>query len=109
MTGPGAGHEMDPDTVRSGAAKYGPLADDLTDAGKKLESALEAIGACWGDDEGGKAFAKDYEPAAENCVDAFGDLAKALRGVAKNVKAAADAVDGTHEDAADAIKKTGQV
>lgn len=106
MTGPG--HEMDPDTVRSGAGKFIPAGDALKDAGTKLKSALDALGNCWGNDESGQAFAKDYEPAAKNCTEAFGSLSQALKDVAKSVKDAADATEGIHTDAAQAVKSQGQ-
>ncbi|AIJ27138.1 WXG100 family type VII secretion target [Amycolatopsis methanolica] len=109
MTGAGTGHEMDPDTVRSGAGKFPPAGDDLKAAGAALKAALEAQGACWGNDESGQAFAKDYEPAAKNCTEAFGSLSQALKDVAKAVKDAADATEGTHKDAEKVIKNTGQV
>ncbi|GAB3573994.1 hypothetical protein GCM10027445_34150 [Amycolatopsis endophytica] len=109
MTGPGTGHDMDADTVRSGAGKYPPVGDLLKEAGDKLKAALEAQGACWGDDESGQAFAKDYTPAAKNCTEAFGSLDQALKNLAKSVKEAADATEGTHKDAEKVIKNTGQV
>lgn len=109
MTGAGAGHEMDPDTVRSGAGKFPPAGDLLKQAGEALKTALAAQGACWGNDESGQAFAKDYEPAAKNCTEAFGSLSQALKDVAKAVKDAADATEGTHKDAEKVIKNTGQV
>ncbi|GHF10877.1 hypothetical protein GCM10017786_50690 [Amycolatopsis deserti] len=104
MTGPGTGHDMDPDTVRSGAGKFPPAGDDLKAAGDALKAALAAQGACWGNDESGQAFAKDYEPAAKNCVEAFGSLDKALKDVAKAVKSAADATEGTHTEAGKAVR-----
>jgi uncharacterized protein YukE len=107
MTGPG--HEMDPDTVRSGAGKFIPAADDLKDAGAKLKAALEALCNCWGNDESGQAFAKDYEPAAKNCVEACGSLSQACKDVSKSVKEAADATEGIHTDAAQAVKSQGQL
>ncbi|NIH77687.1 hypothetical protein [Amycolatopsis viridis] len=109
MTGPGTGHDMDPDTVRSGAGKFPHAGDLLKQAGEALEAALAAQGACWGDDESGQAFAKDYEPAAKNCVAAFAGLDQALKDVAKAVKAAADATEGAHKEAEKVIKRQGRI
>ncbi|GGM88453.1 hypothetical protein GCM10011609_26500 [Lentzea pudingi] len=81
------------DEVRSGAGSFGVAAEMLADAGTTLSSALSAQGACWGGDESGQQFSKDYVPAAEGTLKAFGQLAEAIQAI----KTALNETANTHQ------------
>jgi hypothetical protein len=91
----GQGFTLEPDSARRGAAKFGTAADQLGDAAMALANALSAAGVCWGGDESGNEFAKDYVPGSEGAVKAFASIAEGLRGMQKNVEATADSVENT--------------
>jgi uncharacterized protein YukE len=106
MTGGGTRVTMDPDVVRDGATKLGPAADQLTAAGRALQTAVDSLGQCWGTDESGNQFAHEYVPAAQQATQAFGQLAQALLSVQKELSAVADTQQNT--DAANAQNITSQ-
>jgi uncharacterized protein YukE len=99
---------MDPDVVRDGATKFAPAADQLTAAGSALQSAVNSLGQCWGADESGHQFAHDYVPAAQQAMQAFGQLAQALLTVRQNLSGIADAQQGTDTAAAQNISSQGR-
>jgi uncharacterized protein YukE len=99
---------MDPDAVRDGATKFGPAADQLTDAGAALQTVVDSLGQCWGTDDSGKQFAKDYVPAAQQAMQAFGQLSQALLTVQQKLSAVADSQQGTDSAAAQNISSQGR-
>jgi uncharacterized protein YukE len=99
----GSGYEMDPDAVKTGAGRFGPVADGLADAKSELENALNSIGECWGNDDSGKEFAKDYVPGSKQAVEAFALLAETIRGMRKNIESGADAHQNTNQSAKNII------
>lgn len=90
MTG---GFRIQVDEVRAGAGSFGVAAEMLADAGNTLSGALSAQGACWGGDESGQQFSKDYVPAAEGTLKAFGQLAEAIQAI----KTALNETANTHQ------------
>jgi uncharacterized protein YukE len=103
----GSGYTMDPDAVKDGAGKFGPVADQLDDATTALTNAIHSLGNCWGDDDSGKEFAKDYVPGSQQAVDAFGSLAESIRGMQKNITDGAAAHQNTNEAAKNTISGKG--
>ncbi|SER23022.1 hypothetical protein [Lentzea albida] len=91
MTG---GFRIQLDEVRAGAGGFGVAAEMLSEAGSTLSNALAAQGACWGGDESGQQFSKDYVPAAEGTVKAFSQLSEAIRAI----KTALDETANTHQN-----------
>ncbi|WP_370945823.1 WXG100 family type VII secretion target [Amycolatopsis sp. cg5] len=104
-TGGSGGFTADPDAVLVAAKGFLNAADQLEEATKALQSALAAQGACWGDDESGKEFAKDYVPGAEGGVEGFGSLVQGLRGMHQNVDTAMRTITGAEDIAQTAFKK----
>jgi uncharacterized protein YukE len=98
----GTGFTVDPEFVRNGASKLSIAADQLADAGAALQAALAAQGECWGNDESGKEFAKDYVPGSKNAGEAFGSLADGLRALQKNIETAMASI----ENADNTVKNT---
>jgi len=109
VTGGGSGgFTMDPDAVRHGAVSFGPAADDMTTAATTLQNVISSLGECWGTDESGKQFAQDYSPAAQNAVQAFGQLAQGLQNIQKNLSGIADGTTGTDGQNAQNLSASGQ-
>ncbi|GAA4550627.1 WXG100 family type VII secretion target [Amycolatopsis samaneae] len=101
----GRGFTADPEAVKSAAGGLEVAADNLEDAAKELQSALSAQGECWGDDDSGKEFAKDYVPGAQGAVEGFGNLVEGLRGLYRNVDQSMKALQGADQTVADTLTK----
>lgn len=89
MGGAGGAH-IDPERVRAGATKFDVAADQLEQAHQNLRQQLQEQGPCWGADESGQAFAKDYEPGADGMEQALQSLTDALRSMREQVQGVAD-------------------
>ncbi|GAA3043056.1 hypothetical protein [Actinokineospora globicatena] len=98
-----SGFEMDPAAVTGGAGGFGTAGDLLGDAATRLTDGLSAQGACWGGDESGKTFAKDYVPAVEGMTKAFGDLAAALQAIKKALTDSVASQQGTDTSSGDGL------
>jgi hypothetical protein len=98
MTGGSGGYTIDVDAVQAGAAKLSIGADQLEEAAKELQNALQAQGDCWGDDDSGKEFAKDYVPGSQGAIEGFANLVAGLRGLHQTVDSATKATQGTDQD-----------
>lgn len=96
--GGGAGFTADPDGAITAASKLGSAADQLDDAGKELMAAINSLGQCWGNDEAGKEFAKDYEPGAQGSSEGFANVVEALRGMQHNVERSMTAFKNAEEE-----------
>ncbi|MBO0840691.1 MAG: WXG100 family type VII secretion target [Sciscionella sp.] len=81
--------------MRQGARQFDSAGDALNAVFTDLSNVLQSHGQCWGNDESGQKFAKQYSPGSQNALKAMQDLTKALHGLAKNVAASADSYDGT--------------
>ncbi|MGC0421679.1 WXG100 family type VII secretion target [Embleya sp. AB8] len=70
----------------------------FTDAGRRvaeirttLKTTIEGLGECWGDDDLGHEFAKEYTPARDKVLEALEALAKGLDKIGKGLdKSATD-------------------
>ena len=89
-----SGFRIQPDEVRAGAGAFGVAADMLAEAGNTLSNALSAQGACWGGDESGQQFSKEYVPAADGTVKAFSQLSEAIQAI----RTALNETANTHQD-----------
>ena len=98
-----SGYTVDPDAVRGVLGKFAAPADTLEDAKKALVSALQSAGECWGNDEAGQSFAKDYVPAVEPTEKFFTELAKGIRDLQTGVKEAMDAYDERDAELREAV------
>jgi WXG100 family type VII secretion target len=94
------GFEVQPDRLRAGASGFGGAGDALSTAGTTLGSALDAQGQCWGNDESGQTFAKDYVPNAQQVREAFGSLAQALQAIKTALDESANSYEGTDNSGA---------
>jgi hypothetical protein len=55
-----SGFTVDPSGLGSNAPVYGAHADEVAAIHLRLASRLDAEGACWGNDDAGTAFARQY-------------------------------------------------
>jgi hypothetical protein len=97
MSGPGGELEVERDQLKQAGGGFQDGARSLRSAGSKLDGALSAEGKCWGSDETGQAFEKDYLKNAQ-------DVLKMIEQVAKNIeeiKTGIDEMAGTVGDAED--------
>ncbi len=93
--------DVEPETLRSGAAAFARTAPDIEDALTRLRSQLSALGEPWGDDEPGRAFAKGYEPNARALMEAIATLSEGTTSMGQGLAAMADRYE--RGDAASAI------
>jgi uncharacterized protein YukE len=91
------GFNVQTDRLRRGAGNFGTSGDALSQAGTTLGSALDAQGQCWGNDESGQSFAKDYVPNSQKVRDAFGSLAEALQAIKTALEESANSYDNVED------------
>jgi hypothetical protein len=84
---------VDVAALRRAEPTFDALASGEDAVARRLASALDAQGACWGVDEMGLTFANGYLPAAEQVRDAFGELGAGLSGAGGAVGWVSDNVD----------------
>jgi WXG100 family type VII secretion target len=101
-----SGFDVSVSGLRRGAGQYGAAGDALNGVMEALNSALQAEGQCWGGDESGQAFAKEYVPNSRATLDAFKNLAQALDDIRGGVEASADAYEGSDQGNATGISRT---
>ncbi|MDA3649552.1 WXG100 family type VII secretion target [Saccharopolyspora indica] len=85
--------DVDPEALRGASPKFDTAADKLQAALDKLNGVLHAEGNCWGGDDAGQQFAKDYEPASASAGDTFTGLTGALHQIRGELDATADTWD----------------
>jgi uncharacterized protein YukE len=73
------GFAVDPAALQANAPTYGAYSKELGEIYDTLSAKLRAEGACWGDDDAGKAFGAKYVPPA---VKALEQLLEATEGMA---------------------------
>lgn len=100
-----SGFEVDVPGLRRGASQFGASSDSLDAVLQALNSALQAEGQCWGGDESGQAFAKEYVPNSTATLDAFKNLTKALDDIRAGVEQSADEYEGTDQGNASGISR----
>jgi uncharacterized protein YukE len=81
---------VNPDSLRSAGAQFGPQDDALTQALAQLKSALAGLNGMCGDDEQGHKFASQYEPKAAQLQEVLGQMAVGLGKVGQGLQTMAD-------------------
>jgi uncharacterized protein YukE len=81
---------IDTDRVMASAPAFAQLGDRMQEIFSTLKSKVEAEGECWGGDDYGKAFAKDYVPARDSAFDFFPQMSKGLTDIASGLEESAD-------------------
>ncbi|MER7015662.1 WXG100 family type VII secretion target [Saccharopolyspora sp. NPDC000359] len=98
---------MQPEEIRTGGKKIGDSGDDLDQVLTTLKSALDAEGECWGGDEAGQNFAKDYTQGRDSVFDSLQKVVKALGDIDDNLKATADDTESSDAGSAADIGRSG--
>ncbi|MBE9373049.1 WXG100 family type VII secretion target [Saccharopolyspora sp. HNM0983] len=76
-----SGMDVDPEALRSQAPKFGSAADAVGEVLDTLSAAIEAEGECWGTDDAGQEFAKNYSPATDQARDGLTSAVEMLNQV----------------------------
>jgi uncharacterized protein YukE len=100
MVNQGEPMRINPDGVRAAAARIDTAGADFAGHGRELMNKLTGEGPCWGDDESGQNFAKDYVPSADALTKAIYDVSQAIVQIAANLRTQADAAQQTDTGAA---------
>jgi hypothetical protein len=94
------GFWIEPEVVRAAAPAFEQLGHRLDEIFATLRGTLEAEGHCWGFDDYGKAFEKDYLPARDNALEFMPQLSEGLTNVGSGLVETADTAsrgeDATH-------------
>lgn len=101
------GFEVNPEALRGASPKFDGSADKLESALAELNGVLQAEGQCWGGDEAGQEFAKQYEPGSQQGTDGIKGIAEALHQVRGELDATARTWDDVDKANADGIKSQG--
>jgi uncharacterized protein YukE len=86
------------DALKTSGGAFKDGAQAVRQLASKLDGALSAAGKCWGADETGQSFEKDYLPNATDVQEMFESVAKNI----EEMKAGIDRMAGTLGDAEDA-------
>ncbi|WP_280363483.1 WXG100 family type VII secretion target [Nocardia wallacei] len=87
---------LEPDEFSGQAPVFGDASDELAAAIRRLQTAIDGEGRCWGDDEPGRAFEKTYQPDAERTVQNVQNLTSILRVTGALINNSANHFD--HQD-----------
>ena len=98
------GFNVQTDRLRRGAGGFGTSGDALSQAGTTLNSALDAQGECWGNDESGQSFDKDYVPNSQKIRDAIPSLAEALQAIKTALDESANSYDNVETKSTDGYR-----
>lgn len=82
----------DPDRLRAVSPQFETLGEDVETALGKLQQGLQAEGKCWGGDDPGKEFEKNYPQSGDGGVD---QTLTALKALAAHVKDTGNKITGT--------------
>ncbi|MFI1463111.1 hypothetical protein [Nocardia carnea] len=82
----------DPAALRATGPRFTAVADDVATAAGRLRGVIEAEGECWGTDQLGQAFSKDYKPGEVEGQEAIQGLRDVFAGYAKDLPAVADSL-----------------
>jgi uncharacterized protein YukE len=94
---------VDSVALRQAAPRFSALSGQLDGVFRQLAAALAAEGECWGTDDTGKAFAKEYLPAAQQIADAGREVADAVEDVGARLVKVADLADAAEARAVDRL------
>ncbi|WP_143173882.1 WXG100 family type VII secretion target [Streptoalloteichus hindustanus] len=104
-TGQGAGGGsgvlwLEPAEVRSAGARMTRAGDAMERVVQALRGALDAEGECWGHDESGEKFAKEYVPQRDKMLEGMGKVVEVLHRVGENLGKMVDDFERRDADSA---------
>jgi uncharacterized protein YukE len=93
-----------PESLIRAGAQFSIESRRLADAVNRLQSSLHALGDVCGDDDQGRAFAKDFNPATVKVTLAMQNMAKGLSAIGRGLEVMGLNYEGG--DAASQVLKT---
>ncbi|MFF0530726.1 hypothetical protein ACFYT3_20300 [Nocardia amikacinitolerans] len=97
--------QVDPDALRSTKPGFAAAAEKVLEAVRNVQATVAAEGECWGSDEIGQNFAKEYTPGAEDGMKGIEGLGKSIEALSGGVDAIASAFQQQDELNAKALEK----
>ncbi|WP_433599222.1 hypothetical protein ACQPXH_26685 [Nocardia sp. CA-135953] len=94
---------LDPDALRQDGARLAELGDQVGHTYAELWDCLATADGCWGDDDLGEAFARDFTPHADQLLAGLRAMEESLRGTAQQVANAAHDFESVDRGGADRI------
>ncbi|MCP2260254.1 hypothetical protein LX15_003967 [Streptoalloteichus tenebrarius] len=98
---------LEPSGVRSAAARMTRAGDAMERAVQALRHALDAEGECWGHDESGEKFAKEYVPLRDKQLEGLGKIVEVLHKVGEGLGKMVDDFERRDADNSRALGGTG--
>jgi uncharacterized protein YukE len=92
--------------VNAAAVDLEKIADDLRQALDQLKATCERLHGCWGEDEFGEKFAKNYLPAADEILKQSAISAEDLDKVAANLKTVAKEFQKVDQEGGESLELT---
>ncbi|MGW6724373.1 hypothetical protein ACWF9G_00585 [Nocardia sp. NPDC055029] len=83
---------VDPEALRGTKPSFDSVAATITTGAQALAAVIAAEGECWGNDEIGEAFAKNYTPGVESGQKAVTGLATVMTQTGENMVTIANAL-----------------
>ncbi|MEU4319010.1 hypothetical protein AB0F85_16360 [Nocardia fluminea] len=84
--------KADPQALRGTQPSFTSVADTITTGVQKLAAVIAAEGECWGSDEIGQSFAKNYTPGVEPGQKAVTGLSTVMTQLGENMVKVAEAL-----------------
>ncbi len=94
---------VDTDALAKAAPEIEKLARRIHAVNAKLQARTSAVGQCWGDDENGQRFAKQYLRPKSQMLKGIDKASKVLDSVADGVKTMSKGFAKTEENAVEAV------
>jgi hypothetical protein len=86
--------QLQAEQLRLAATRFTETGNDLLTVLTQIRRELDNLDAPWGDDDPGRAFARDYLPAASKTIEAVGLFAGALGGIGTGLRQMGDTTTG---------------
>ncbi|MFE1593265.1 type VII secretion target [Nocardia sp. NPDC058705] len=94
---------VDPEALRNTQPGFVAVASTITTAAQALAAVIAAEGECWGGDEVGSAFAKNYTPGVDPGQKAVTGLATTMTQLGENMVTVANTFQNQDTTQAGAI------
>ena len=100
----------DPERLRAISPKFETLGENVETALEQLRQGLQAEGKCWGGDDPGKEFEKNYPTDGEGGVNetltALAQLAEKVKAAGNKITSTANIAQNQDQQSADGIRRT---
>ena len=84
---------VDTEQLRAAAPAFEQLGERMDTIFTTLRGKLEAEGHCWGNDDYGRAFEKDYKPGRDNAMQFFPQMSAGLKDITSGLMEGSDTAD----------------